>query len=153
MFPCSLPRRVHVHKVVGALCCVIAYGEQAERGKEKQPEALVFPSCVTVAPSFQQRATVIRNPLWTRIWMYPMCTRVTRGSRLSNSTMLADILPRNHGSFLFIFFDVSPNLLFYMYSRSSRRKLERKLSFENELFNFNLHPVSLDRKVIISCSN
>lgn len=85
--------------------------------------------------------------------MYPMCTRVTRGSRLSNSTMLADILPRNHGSFLFIFFDVSPNLFFYMYSRSSRRKLERKLSFENELFNFNLHPVSLDRKVIISCSN
>lgn len=153
MFPCSLPRRVHVHKVVGALCCVIAYREQAERGKEKQPEALVFPSCVTVAPSFQQRATVIRNPLWTRIWMYPMCSRVTRGSRLSNSSTLADILPRNRGSFLFIFFDVSPNLFTFIYSRSSRSKLEYKLSFENELFNFNFHRVSLDRKVIILCSN
>lgn len=85
--------------------------------------------------------------------MYPMCSRVTRGSRLSNSSTLADILPRNRGSFLFIFFDVSPNLFTFIYSRSSRSKLEYKLSFENELFNFNFHPVSLDRKVIILCSN
>lgn len=72
MFPCSLPRRVHVHKVVGAVGCVTAHREQAKRGKEKRPEALVFPSCVTVAPSFQQRATVTRNPLYARIGMYPM---------------------------------------------------------------------------------
>ena len=56
----------------GALRCVIvAY--TGREGREKRPEALVFPSCVTVPPSFQQRATVTRNPPRTRVRMDVSC--------------------------------------------------------------------------------
>lgn len=58
IFKVATDKAVDEERVIAAY----AWREEAERGKEKRPEALVFPSCVTVPPSFQQRATVTRNP-------------------------------------------------------------------------------------------